>query len=159
MRDWLGKIKTSELLGLLNSSDRAWHHKTREKDVCYPHLALLRSITRPSIGSVLLHLKNTIFTISWTSEMAQWVKTLDVRPDNLSSISGFHTGKGGNQALTFVLWPLHVCCGIYTTEKNVIFKKFKMLIALIKYTQTITTILALSFPLPFFLRESEATRT
>lgn len=52
--------------------------------------------------------------------MAQWVKTLDVRPDNLSSISGFHTGKGGNQALTFVLWPLHVYCGVkdaYSTNK------------------------------------------
>lgn len=48
------------------------------------------------------------------SMMAQWVKALDAKPDDLSSVPGIHIIEGENQLLEVVLWLPHVYCGMHT---------------------------------------------
>lgn len=44
---------------------------------------------------------------SWASEMAQWMKTLTIIPDDLSSFSGIHVVEGQSQFLLIVSWHPH----------------------------------------------------
>lgn len=41
--------------------------------------------------------------------MAQWVKVLDTKPDNVGSIFGTHTVEGENGFPQTILWLPHAC--------------------------------------------------
>lgn len=46
--------------------------------------------------------------IPWANKMAQRMKTLATKTDDMNSISGFHMVKGGDWLLQIVFWPSHM---------------------------------------------------
>lgn len=54
--------------------------------------------------------------VPWASGMAQWVKALATKSDNLTTIPATHV-EGENQLLHGVLWPPNSHVGVYTHNK------------------------------------------
>lgn len=52
--------------------------------------------------------------------MAQWVKRLALRLDNLILVPRPHMKVEGESWLhRIVIWPLHICCGIFVPNNNI----------------------------------------